>query len=69
MTKPHHALSNAIQIIHQRWRDVGGIESRLVGIADDGTMGIVACNDNETVFSDISKLTNKKYFFILGQLY
>ena len=56
MTKPQHALSNAIQIIHQRWRDVGSIESRLVGIADDGTMGIVACNDNETVFSDIEDI-------------
>ena len=53
MTKPQHALCNSIQIIHQRWRDVGSIESRLVGIADDGTMGIVARNDNETVFSDI----------------
>ena len=102
MTKPQHALSNAIQIIYQRWRDVGSIESRLVRIADDGAIAVVGSKDDETRLADIedvvtglsanfcaatkatlrsmglacnasvltiSKLTNKKYFFILGQLY
>ena len=53
MTKPQHALCNAIQIIRQRWRDVGSIESRPVRVTDDGTVGIITCNDNEAVFANI----------------
>ena len=48
-----HTLGNAVQIIRQRRRDVGGIKRRLIGIADDGTMGIVASDDDKAMLADI----------------
>ena len=64
-TQPLDAFGNAVEIIHQRRRDIRGIESRLVGIADDGAIGIVASDDDESV----SAYIEDKEGFILARIY
>ena len=48
-----HTLGHTVKIIGQRGRDIGSIECRCVRITNDGTMGVVASNDDEAVVADI----------------
>ena len=64
VAQPQNVFGDAVEIIRQRRRDIRCIEDRLVGIADDGAIGIVASDDDESICAQIED----KEGFILARI-
>ena len=48
-----NAFGDTVQIVLQRWRNVARVKGRFIGIANDGTEGIVACDNDKAFIANI----------------